>query len=161
MPTKTLLFALTMFLAAPPVGRSDDLTLSPGQATLRGKAARQRLIVTATKDGKAIDRTRDARFESATPEVVAVSADGIVTPVGDGTGTIVARWNGQEARATIQVIDGKRDLAVTFEKDVQPILARFGCNAGACHGKARGQNGFQLSLLGFDNDFDYAALTQE
>ncbi len=50
---------------------------------------------------------------------------------------------------------------VTFERDVQPILARMGCNAGACHGKARGQNGFQLSLLGFDPDFDFAALTQE
>lgn len=51
--------------------------------------------------------------------------------------------------------------AVTFERDVQPWLTRLGCNAGACHGKARGQNGFQLSLLGFDRDFDFAALTQE
>jgi hypothetical protein len=51
--------------------------------------------------------------------------------------------------------------AVTFEKDVQPILARFGCNSGPCHGKSRGQNHFQLSLLGFDDDFDYNALTQE
>jgi hypothetical protein len=50
---------------------------------------------------------------------------------------------------------------VTFEMDVVPILTRLGCNAGACHGKARGQNGFQLSLLGFYPDFDYAALTQE
>jgi len=50
---------------------------------------------------------------------------------------------------------------VSFELDVVPILTRLGCNAGACHGKARGQNGFQLSLLGFYPDFDYAALTQE
>lgn len=50
---------------------------------------------------------------------------------------------------------------VDFERDVQPILTRFGCNAGACHGKARGQNGFQLSLLGFDPQFDYDALTKE
>src|SRR5262245_19060891 len=50
---------------------------------------------------------------------------------------------------------------VYFESDVEPILTRFGCNAGACHGKQRGQNGFQLSLLGFDRDFDYAALTKE
>src|SRR4051812_39575751 len=49
----------------------------------------------------------------------------------------------------------------TFERDVEPILARYGCNAGACHGKARGQNGFALSLLGFDPDFDYAAITAE
>ena len=48
--------------------------------------------------------------------------------------------------------------AATFEADVQPLLSRYGCNAGACHGKARGQNGFALSLLGFDHDFDYAAL---
>ena len=49
----------------------------------------------------------------------------------------------------------------TFERDVQPILTRYGCNAGACHGKARGQNGFQLSLLAFDHDADHAALTAE
>jgi hypothetical protein len=51
--------------------------------------------------------------------------------------------------------------AVTFERDIEPILTRYGCNAGACHGKARGQNGFALSLLGYDPDFDYAAITQE
>jgi hypothetical protein len=51
--------------------------------------------------------------------------------------------------------------AVTFESDVQPLLTRLGCNSGACHGKSRGQNGFALSLLGFDSDFDYAALVGE
>ncbi|MFQ5731468.1 MAG: DUF1549 domain-containing protein [Planctomycetaceae bacterium] len=50
---------------------------------------------------------------------------------------------------------------IDFEHDVMPILARRGCNAGACHGKARGQNGFQLSLLGFDPNFDYDALAKE
>jgi hypothetical protein len=50
---------------------------------------------------------------------------------------------------------------VTFERDIQPILTRTGCNAGACHGKARGQNGFALSLLGFDPDFDHNAIVKE
>jgi hypothetical protein len=50
---------------------------------------------------------------------------------------------------------------VSFERDIQPILTARGCNQGACHGKSRGQNGFQLSLLAFDPDFDYAALTQQ
>lgn len=53
------------------------------------------------------------------------------------------------------------DRPVSFELDVVPILTRAGCNMGACHGKARGQNGFQLSLLGFDRDFDYAAIVSE
>jgi len=51
--------------------------------------------------------------------------------------------------------------APTFERDIQPILTKAGCNAGACHGKARGQNGFQLSLLAFDHDFDFHAITSE
>lgn len=59
------------------------------------------------------------------------------------------------ARATVGA-----EATVSFELDVQPILTSHGCNAGACHGKQRGQNGFQLSLLGFDPDFDYAAITQ-
>ncbi len=53
------------------------------------------------------------------------------------------------------------DRPVTFERDVQPLLTRSGCNAGACHGKARGQNGFALSLLGFDPTFDHNAIAKE
>lgn len=53
------------------------------------------------------------------------------------------------------------DRPVSFELDIQPILAAQGCNAGACHGKQRGQNGFQLSLLGFDSDFDYDAIARQ
>jgi len=51
--------------------------------------------------------------------------------------------------------------AISFELDVQPILTVHSCNAGACHGKQRGQNGFQLSLFAFDSEFDYAALTRD
>ena len=47
-----------------------------------------------------------------------------------------------------------------FELDIQPILTARGCNAGPCHGKARGQNGFALSLLGFDANMDYDAIVK-
>ena len=53
------------------------------------------------------------------------------------------------------------DKAISFELDVQPVLTVTGCNAGACHGKQRGQNGFQLSLLGFDSDFDFDQITRQ
>lgn len=49
---------------------------------------------------------------------------------------------------------------VNFELDVLPVLTAKGCNSGACHGKSRGQNGFQLSLLGFDPEFDFAAIVK-
>jgi hypothetical protein len=48
-----------------------------------------------------------------------------------------------------------------FENDIVPILSKFGCNTSGCHGKAEGQNGFKLSVFGFDPSADYAALTQE
>jgi hypothetical protein len=56
--------------------------------------------------------------------------------------------------------DGVAGEPVSFELDVQPVLTAQGCNMGACHGKQRGQNGFQLSLLGFDPEFDYRELTR-
>ena len=53
------------------------------------------------------------------------------------------------------------DARLSFELDVLPVLTAAGCNSGACHGKQRGQNGFQLSLLGFDADSDYEALVHQ
>src|SRR5215470_13441573 len=57
-----------------------------------------------------------------------------------------------------QLVAEKQD-AISFRNQVQPILARFGCSSGACHGAAAGQNGFKLSLRGYDNEGDYLALT--
>ena len=52
--------------------------------------------------------------------------------------------------------------SVSFADDVVPILTKAGCNMGACHAKAGGgQNGFQLSLLGFQPDEDYDHLLKE
>ena len=45
---------------------------------------------------------------------------------------------------------------VSFANDVAPVLTKAGCNSGVCHAKANsGQNGFQLSLLGFEPSDDY------
>ena len=52
--------------------------------------------------------------------------------------------------------------AVSFANDVIPVLTKAGCNMGACHAKAgQGQNGFQLSLLGFEPQEDYEHLVKE
>ncbi len=50
---------------------------------------------------------------------------------------------------------------VYFNTDVVPLLTKLGCNSGGCHGKAEGQNGFRLSLLGFEPEQDYEAIVQE
>ncbi|HND54683.1 MAG TPA: DUF1549 domain-containing protein, partial [Pirellulaceae bacterium] len=43
-----------------------------------------------------------------------------------------------------------------------PVLTKAGCNVGVCHAKAGGgQNGFQLSVLGFEPRDDYERLVKE
>lgn len=54
----------------------------------------------------------------------------------------------------------KPEAIPKFELDIQPILTARGCNSGPCHGKSRGQNGFALSLFGFDSDMDYDSLVK-
>jgi len=55
-----------------------------------------------------------------------------------------------------------QDRAVSFVNDVVPVLTKAGCNAGVCHAKAGGgQNGFQLSLLGYEPQEDYRYLVHE
>lgn len=50
---------------------------------------------------------------------------------------------------------------VHFVNDVMPLLSRYGCNGGGCHGRASGQNGFKLSVFGFDPAADRDALVKE
>src|SRR6185312_8727679 len=51
---------------------------------------------------------------------------------------------------------------LTFVNDVAPILTKASCNSGGCHAKAgNGQNGFRLSLLGFEPAEDYEHIVRE
>ena len=55
--------------------------------------------------------------------------------------------------------------AASERADARHVSARrradsqqVGCTAGACHGAAKGKNGFKLSLRGYDPQFDYESL---
>ncbi|HEV8607963.1 MAG TPA: DUF1549 domain-containing protein [Tepidisphaeraceae bacterium] len=50
---------------------------------------------------------------------------------------------------------------INFANQIVPIFTKAGCNAGGCHGKSSGQNGFKLSLLGFEPTEDYEHLIKE
>ena len=54
------------------------------------------------------------------------------------------------------------ERSVSFVNDVMPVLTKAGCNVGVCHAKAGGgQNGFQLSLLGFEPREDFEHIVKE
>jgi hypothetical protein len=49
----------------------------------------------------------------------------------------------------------------SWRRDVMPVFFRAGCNAGTCHGSARGKDGFMLSLFGYDAAGDYRRTVEE
>jgi hypothetical protein len=65
------------------------------------------------------------------------------------------------ATLAVTVEDFKNVPTVNFPNQIVPIFTKAGCNSGGCHGKASGQNGFKLSLLGFEPKEDYEHLTME
>lgn len=51
---------------------------------------------------------------------------------------------------------------LSFINDVAPVLTKASCNTGACHAKAgNGQNGFRLSLFGFEPQEDFEHIVKE
>lgn len=69
------------------------------------------------------------------------------------------RLDAAENTPPVRLDSAKRK--VYFTTDVVPLLTRLNCNSGGCHGKSTGQNGFKISLLGFDPAMDYSAIARE
>jgi hypothetical protein len=66
-----------------------------------------------------------------------------------------------EAALGLSAPNDRMARRLNFENDVTPILSRYSCNSSGCHGKAEGQNGFKLSVFGFDAQADYDALVKQ
>ncbi len=140
----------------------DDTVVSPAEVVLTRPQDRQRLLVTG-RVGPAghADLTETATYTSLAPTIARVSAQGAVTPVGDGATEIVALVAGREARTRVVVRNSAGPAPVEFRTEVSAALSRSGCNQGACHGSPQGKNGFRLSLRGENPEFDFVALTRE
>ena len=130
--------------------------------TLRGKDARQQLLVTGkASDGAMRDYTHTAHYSVAPAGLAKVDADGIVTPLADGDVTITAETEGVTATLPAKIVEAGQAEPINFANQIVPIFTKAGCNAGGCHGKASGQNGFKLSLLGFEPGEDYEHIVKE
>jgi hypothetical protein len=138
-----------------------QLDVYPQQVVLDGADSRWQLLVSHDDVGLSFDSTRTAEYRSDNTDIASVSPDGVVRGISDGETVISVSANGQTHSVPVIVRGAKAKRRVHFETDVLPVLSRFGCNSSGCHGKAEGQNGFKLSIFGFDPDADLAALTQE
>ena len=156
--------------SAAPAASSARIEVSTGEAgprplTIVGSRGHRQLIVSAVPTDNS-DRIRDITHEAAyrvEPEALAfVTAGGVVVPKGNGSGQIVVAIPGL-ADASIPMVVERfgDDPPIDFSSQIVPIFTKHGCNAGGCHGKSGGQNGFRLSLLGFEPPEDHEHLVKE
>ena len=137
------------------------LEASPPDVTLRGKDSSLQLLITGfDATGRSQDLTHQAKY-SRSAAGAEISASGVVHGKQDGTSTITVRHKGKSIKIPISVTDSQVRRPLSFTNDIIPILSRFRCNTSGCHGKAEGQNGFKLSVFGFDPLADYHAITME
>jgi len=121
--------------------------------------ARSVLVFGQTADGKLVDLSETATRTAGGPQIV-VDKDGYAVPVAVGSAELVVAAGGQTVKVPVEVRDVS-PRATDFIRDVEPIMAKVGCNAGTCHGAQAGRKGFKLSLRGYDPIYDYRALVDD
>ena len=154
------LLAAPLLLSAAPKDLV-DLQVYPKDAhlvTLRGK---QQIMLQATfADSTTRDVSKDAKYTFANPALVKFE-DNIIKPVADGETELKIEFGGRTLSVPVKVEKATEERPIRFSLDVMPTFTKGGCNAGACHGAARGKDGFALSLFGFDPNGDYDRITRE
>jgi hypothetical protein len=129
------------------------VTIAPGDPGVQLVATRNE-----TAHGR---RNASAKAWKVEPEgIVTVDAGGYITPLAPGKASILATFESGNVEVPV-VVEGSADRAWDFGEDIVPIFTRAGCNTGGCHGKASGQNGFQLSFLGYDPQGDYDRIARD
>ena len=116
----------------------------------------------AAKDGLALE------IEPSNIAHLVIGPEGTWIVQGDAAGTanLIATWKspkGNLERAQTQIVVNPHADVVPWEFDnhVQPILAKNGCNMGACHGALAGKGGFRLSLRGYDSLSDHFNIAKQ
>jgi len=153
--------------AAPPKPAKETTTKVRGMAvypdviTLETVRDFNTFVAVATfEDDVTQDVTAKAKLTLADPSVAKL--DGFkLLPLKDGATTLTVEWLDKTVEVPVTVKDAAKDRPVSYNLDVMPVFMRANCNTGSCHGSARGQDGFMLSLFGYDPKGDHFRLTQQ
>ncbi len=168
MHSKISCWLIALLLTHIPIGlvcgqdKIIELTVSPRLIKLSGPTTVSRVLVTGTtKDGKLVDLTHSAKYETKQSSLIKITQTGVIRPLADGKAEVVVSAEGLSAKTLVEVRDFAKPHAFHFENDVIPLLSRFGCNSSGCHGYSQGQNGFKLAVFGSDPDYDHYAIVKE
>ena len=158
--SQALLAAAVLFLHAAAACRA-ELLIYPADISLSGARDQQSVVVQKLLPSGVTQDVTDAvewAFEGG--ECIAFEGN-VLLPASDGRGKLVASHGGESVSAEVTVEDAVDDPPLSLNLDVMPVFMKAGCNAGKCHGAARGQDGFGLSLFGYDAKGDHFKLTEE
>ncbi len=144
----------------PAIPKISALTIQPSSLTLSDiRDVRSVTVAGTTSKGYSVDVSTIAKIRPASP-IVRVETDGRIVPLKVGKTDLIVTCAGQKAQIPLEV-KSIASPTISFVRDVMPIISKAGCNAGTCHGSAKGKNGFKLSLRGYDPDFDHHALIDD
>ncbi len=148
---------LSFALAVPKsiVPSSSSLSVFPQEMKLPVSAAHRLLVTSIDAKGAERDVTGKVTYRSNPHDIAEVSPRGVVRALKPGVATIEARFRWQTASVRVRVEPAASEKQLSFINDVLPVLSRAGCNAGSCHAKPDGQNGFKLSVFAYDPKGDY------
>jgi hypothetical protein len=145
---------------APPLPTIKSLRVEPATLSLKdGRDERRVLVLGITESGAKVDLTSKAQFKAESASVE-VDAQGYIRPKAKGSCEVTVSAANLKVKLPVTVEEAVVP-PVRFVRDVEPVLSKLGCNAGTCHGAAKGKNGFKLSLRGYDPEFDYQALVND
>ena len=137
------------------------LKVFPEHVDIHPLAASQRVVVTFTDErGLTRDVTTEAKATLENASLAQWQA-GSLTPLALGSTRLVVTHAGLHAAADVKVSRAAQAASPSFQNDVVPVLMRYDCSTGGCHGATRGKDGFRLSLFGYDPDVDHFRLTRE
>jgi len=139
----------------------EAIAVYPTTVTLETKRDFHRLIILATdKNAVTRDITASAKLTVADPAITRLDGTTLFPQV-DGQTQIKITFRGKELTVPVTVKGAQEDRRISFQQDIVPVFTASGCNTGSCHGSARGQDGFMISLFGYDPKGDYHRLTRE
>jgi Protein of unknown function (DUF1553)/Protein of unknown function (DUF1549) len=153
-------FSASLCLVLPNLTQAaPTLDVFPSDAHLRHKLDSQSFVVRVIQDnGIHTDVTAEAKLTLEDPSKAGLDKN-VVVPKAAGTTNLKIEWKGITKSVPVTVETPEVEPRVSFRLDVMPVFMKAECNR--CHGAARGQDGFKLSLWGFDPDSDYFRITRE
>ena len=138
-----------------------SLQIHPKQISLSTKEDFNSFVVVAKyADDVTRDVTKESTFSLSDENIVQLE-NHTLSPLKDGKATLKASFHNLNTELSIQVNNAQAERPVSFNLDVMPVFLKAGCNTGSCHGSARGQDRFMLSLFGYDAKGDHHRITRE